>query len=196
ERALGAAGLEPYVVGGRGYWSQQQVEDVLAILAVIANPLDDEAVLGALASPACAVTPDTLWLLRRVALDRGARERSPRMWLTLREVALDEVPDDADGRRWVEAIGEDELARLRRFHELAEGLRDDSPLLGLEGTIGAACERLGYDLAILMRDRGAARWANVRKLMRLAREFESNEGADLRGFLAYADDETARAGEG
>ena len=28
EDALERAGLAPYVVGGRGYWSQQQVEDV------------------------------------------------------------------------------------------------------------------------------------------------------------------------
>jgi ATP-dependent helicase/nuclease subunit A len=196
ERALADAGLEPYVIGGRGYWSQQQVEDMLVLLGVIANPLDDEALLGALASPACAVTPDTLWLLRRVALDRLERGYSTRIWQALREVAAGEVPEDADGHRWAEAIGDEEAERLRRFVERIEGLRRDAPLLGLEGTIQAAAERLGYDLATLMRDRGEARWANVRKLMRLAREYETNDGADLRGFLEYAAEETARAGEG
>jgi ATP-dependent helicase/nuclease subunit A len=196
ERALADAGLEPYVIGGRGYWSQQQVEDVLALLSVIANPLDDEALLGAIASPACAVTPDTLWLLRRVALDRLERGWSTRLWPALREVARDEVPEDAGGRRWADAIEDEEVERLRRFTDGIEGLRTDAPLLGLEGTVQATCERLGYDLATLMRDRGEARWANVRKLMRLAREYESNDGADLRGFLGYAADETDRAGEG
>ena len=43
--ALELAGLDPYVVGGRGYWSSQQVTDALGLLAV-ANPLDDEALLG------------------------------------------------------------------------------------------------------------------------------------------------------
>jgi ATP-dependent helicase/nuclease subunit A len=196
ERALADAGLEPYVIGGRGYWSQQQVEDMLALLAVIANPLDDETLLGALASPACAVTPDSLWLLRRVALDRRERGFSARLWPALREAAAPEVPPDAENRHWAEAIGDEELARLRRFVERIEGLRRDAPLLGLEGTIQAACERLGYDLATLMRPDGEARWANVRKLMRLAREYESNDGADLRGFLEYAAEETTRAGEG
>ncbi len=46
EDALSRAGLRPYVVGGRGYWSQQQVSDVCALLAVLANPLDDQALLG------------------------------------------------------------------------------------------------------------------------------------------------------
>jgi ATP-dependent helicase/nuclease subunit A len=196
ERAFADAGLEPYVIGGRGYWSQQQVEDMLALLAVIANPLDDEALLGSLASPACAVTPDTLWLLRRVALDRRERGWSTRLWPGLREVAAGEVPEDAGGSKWAEAIEDEEIVRLRRFTELVGQLRDDAPLLGLEGTVQAACERFGYDLATLMRPGGEARWANVRKLMRLAREYESNEGADLRGFLEYATEETARAGEG
>jgi ATP-dependent helicase/nuclease subunit A len=196
ERALADAGLDPYVIGGRGYWSQQQVEDMLAILAVIANPLDDEALLGALASPACGVAPDTLWLLRRVALDRRERGYSARIWQALREVWRDEVPADAEGRRWAEAIVDEERERLGRFAEVIEGLRADAALLGLEGTVQAAAERLDYDLATLMRDRGEARWANVRKLMRLAREYESNDGADLRGFLEYAAEETTRAGEG
>ena len=47
EDSLERAGLRPYVVGGRGYWSQQQVADVCALLATIANPLDDQALLGA-----------------------------------------------------------------------------------------------------------------------------------------------------
>ena len=67
EDSLARAGLRPYVVGGRGYWSQQQVSDVCALLAAIANPLDDQSLFGALASPACGVAPDTLWLLRAAA---------------------------------------------------------------------------------------------------------------------------------
>jgi ATP-dependent exoDNAse (exonuclease V) beta subunit len=169
---------------------------MLTVLAVIANPLDDEALLGALASPACAVTPDTLWLLRRIAVDRRERGWSTRLWPALREVAAEEIPDDAGGRKWADAIEDDEVVRLRTFAELVGQLRDDAPLLGLEGTVQAACERFGYDLATLMRPGGEARWANVRKLMRLARGYESNEGADLRGFLEYAAEETARAGEG
>ena len=55
--ALELAGLDPYVVGGRGYWSSQQVTDALWLLACVANPLDDEALLGALASPACGGQP-------------------------------------------------------------------------------------------------------------------------------------------
>ena len=94
EDALDRAGLAPYVVGGRGYWSQQQVEDALRLLGVVANPLDDELLFGALASPACGVSADALWLLRDAARhpDGGPRH----VWPTVRE---GEWPDDLARRR-------------------------------------------------------------------------------------------------
>ena len=83
EEALDRAGLAPYVVGGRGYWSQQQVEDALRLLGVVANPLDDELLFGALASPACGVSPDALWFLRQAARDPDGRPRH--VWPTIAE---------------------------------------------------------------------------------------------------------------
>ena len=56
----------------------------------------------------------------------------------------------------------------------------------------------GYDLAVLARPGGDRRLANLRKLMRLAGEYERAEGRDLRGFLADAaarDLAEAREGE-
>ncbi len=50
----------------------------------------------------------------------------------------------------------------------------------------------GYDLGLIARDGGAGRMANVRKLMRLARDYEANEGRDLAGFLALAAESTRR----
>ena len=61
-----------------------------------------------------------------------------------------------------------------------------------------AIAHTGYDLAILARAGGDRRLANLRKLMRLAREYERAEGRDLRGFLGYAvgqDLAEAREGE-
>ena len=51
EEALEEQGLPTYVVGGRGYWSQEQVRDGLAWLRVLANPHDEEALLTVLSSP-------------------------------------------------------------------------------------------------------------------------------------------------
>jgi ATP-dependent helicase/nuclease subunit A len=178
EDSLERAGLRPYVVGGRGYWSQQQVADVCALLATIANPLDDEALFGALASPACGLAPDTLWLLRAAA---GKRRH---VWPAVeRAVANGEAELVAADR--LEQIPPAELALLRRFAQTHASLRERAGRLSLAGLIETAVTATGYDLAVLMRPAGEARFANVRKLMRLADEFEAREGRDLRGLLDF-----------
>jgi ATP-dependent helicase/nuclease subunit A len=178
EDSLERAGLRPYVVGGRGYWSQQQVADVCALLATIANPLDDQALFGALASPACGAAPDTLWLLRAAA---GGRRH---VWPALeRAVGAGEAELDAPER--LAQIPAAEVELLSGFVATIAGLRERGPRLSLAGLVEAATTETGYDLAVLMRPAGEARFANVRKLMRLATEFESREGRDLRGLLDF-----------
>jgi ATP-dependent helicase/nuclease subunit A len=197
EDSLERAGLRPYVVGGRGYWSQQQVADVCALLATIANPLDDQALLGTLASPACGVTPDTLWLLR------AAAGRGRQLWPTVEQAAGLGGSEEIDGER-LEQIPAEELRLLARFAETLTGLRRRASSLSLAGLIDAAVTETGYDLAVLMRSSGEMRFANVRKLMRLAADFESAEGRDLRGLLDFlaaradadADAQAATAVEG
>ena len=178
EDSLERAGLRPYVVGGRGYWSQQQVADVCALLAVLANPLDDHALFGALASPACGVAPDALWLLRMAA---GKRRH---VWPAVERVAgAGEAELDAPER--LEGIPEAERRLLARFVATVAALRERGPRLSLAALIEAVVTETGYDLAVLSRPAGEARFANVRKMGRLAAEFESREGRDLRGFLDF-----------
>jgi ATP-dependent helicase/nuclease subunit A len=178
EDSLERAGLRPYVVGGRGYWSQQQVSDVCALLATVANPLDDQALLGALASPACGAAPDTLWLLRAAA---GGRRH---LWPALERAAGAGAAELAEPER-LEQIPAGEIELLRRFVATLTELRERGPRLPLEGLVEAVTTETGYDLAVLARPAGEARFANVRKLMRLAAEFESREGRDLRGLLDF-----------
>jgi ATP-dependent helicase/nuclease subunit A len=188
EEELERAGLSPYVVGGRGYWSQQQVDDARRLLGVVANPLDDHGLLGALSSPACAVLPDTLWLLRSAT--GGGRH----LWPTIeRAFGRHEPPEDEEKGRWLEAIPQRDRERLSWFCETLAELREDAPRLGLEELIDRTITRFGYDLTTLMRSRGPRRLANIRKLMRMARAYEAAEGRDLRGFLAYLDEAAGRS---
>ncbi len=178
EEALARADLAPYVVGGRGYWSQQQVEDALRLLGVIANPLDDEALFGALASPACGVSADALWLLRQGA--RNEEGRPLHVWPEIEQA------------KWPAATPPDDVARLERFRELLSGLRAEAPLRPLDALVDRVITAFDYDLAILRMKNGPRRMANVRKLMRLAAEYEEHDGRDLRGFLDFAEERTRR----
>ena len=209
--ALELAGLDPYVVGGRGYWSSQQVTDALGLLACVANPLDDEALLGALASPACGVSPDCLWILRRVA---GRRHIWPAIEAVIdpadagedgdpsgpaeaaeagdaAEEPADEVDPElierrAEQRRWAERLPDADRELLRDFHDTLTGLRSTAALLALDELVERVLEGFGYDLAALLMDDGLRRTANLLKLVRIAGEYEAHEGRNLRGFLDQA----------
>jgi ATP-dependent helicase/nuclease subunit A len=178
EDALERAGLAPYVVGGRGYWSQQQVEDALRLLGVVANPLDDELLFGALASPACGVSADALWLLRKAA--RGPEGHARHVWPSLER---GEWPDDMPA---------EDLRRLERFRSVLAELRAEAPLRPLDSLVDRVISAFDYDLAVLAMRSGPRRMANLRKLMRLAAEYEEHDGRDLRGFLDFAEERTSR----
>jgi ATP-dependent exoDNAse (exonuclease V) beta subunit len=178
EEALARADLAPYVVGGRGYWSQQQVEDVIRLLGVVVNPLDDEILFGALASPAIGVSPDALWILRQEARHEDGRPQH--VW-----------PAIADAR-WPAGMPPDDAERLERFARILTSLRAEAPLRSLDSLVDRAITAFGYDLAILQMEDGTRRMANVRKLMRLAAEYEDHDGRDLRGFLDFAEERTRR----
>ena len=192
--ALELAGLEPHVVGGRGYWSAQQVADALRLLSCVANPLDDESLLGALASPACGASPDALWMLRRIAgrrrhlwpaLDRLFRPVDPAG--DAPSLAGEEIDEaEAERRRWEERLPPPDRERMARFHARLVGLRAEAALLPLDTLVERALETFDYDLATLLMEGGRRRTANLRKLVRIATEYEAHDGRDLRGFLDHA----------
>ncbi len=62
----------------------------------------------------------------------------------------------------------------------------------LEDLVERTMSAFGYDLGLIARRGGVGRMANVRKLMRLARDYEASEGRDLAGFLALAAESTER----
>jgi ATP-dependent exoDNAse (exonuclease V) beta subunit len=186
EQALEEEGLATYVVGGRGYWAQEQVRDGLAYLRALANPLDEEALLGVLASPFAGASADALVLLAREGRGAGG------LWAALRAAA------EAGEAGVLAPVGAGERERLARFARLFAGERLRAQRLAAEVLLERAITATGYDLATLARADGERRLANVRKLMRLAREYERAEGRDLRGFLGFAatqELEAAREGE-
>ena len=190
EEALDRAGLRPFVVGGRGYWTQQQVEDLIRLLGVVSNPLDDEYLFGALASFANGVSPDALWLLRRAATSEAGYAES--VWPVIAWRYGDGREPQSHEDRWLEAIDAEDVARLARFCRILGELRAEAALLTLEELVERTMNAFGYDLGLIAREGGAGRMANVRKLMRLARDYEANEGRDLGGFLALAAESTRR----
>ena len=182
ERALEERGIPTHVVGGRGYWEQQQVSDLRHWLAALANPLDELALFSVLASPLGGLSLDALALI-----GVHAKESGRDAWWTV-----------SDPRALAAELPEPDRGRLERFVVLFEAERRAAPQRSLEALIHRAVSVTGYDLHVLGLPAGSRRMANVRKLMRMAREFEAEEGRDLRAFidsLAERDAVQTREGE-
>src|SRR5215207_10071639 len=71
EQALEEQGLSTYVVGGRGYWAQEQVRDGIAYLSLMANPHDEASLYAVLSSPFCGAGSDALVLLAEAGREEG-----------------------------------------------------------------------------------------------------------------------------
>ena len=179
ERALEDAGVPTYMIGGGGYWTHPQVIDLLAYLQALANPLEEGALYTVLLSPLCGIGHDAL-----MAVAAAARQAGCDAWPLLRgEAGLDRLR--AEERK---ALG----AFVRWFAEE----RALAPRLGPAELLERALERSGYDLAVLAMPGGERRLANVRKLLRLAREFEREVASDLAAFLEHARLRAAAGGAG
>ena len=184
EQALSERGVPTYVAGGGGYWSAQQVGDLRAYLAVLANPRDEVSLLSVLASPLVGVSLDALALARLVA------GRGRGLWAVL-EAAFRADADLADPLPGTLPAADAE--RLREFVVRLAAERHEAPRRSLPDLVERAVTASGYDQAVLALPGGERRMANLRKLKRLAREFEAAEGRDLRGFLDEIDRRGAAA---
>jgi ATP-dependent helicase/nuclease subunit A len=171
EQELRREGIPTYRATGRGYFGQQQVVDLLAYLRLLQNRYDDQALLSVLASPFVGVSNDALALLRRSAGRRplyAGLERS--------------LP---------EGLGEQDARLLLAFKQRYGRLLETSNRVSLERLCEQILVEHDYDLAVLAQWDGRRRYANIRKLARLARAYEELRGRDIEGFLRFMRDQEA-----
>jgi len=208
ERALEDQGLLTMSVGGRGYWGRQVVRDLCAWLAALANPRDEAALYGVLASPLVGVSSDALAQIARAgrgrawhaieralprsganaavavagAADTGAAASSA---ATPGGVAAGSAAGSA-GSDLARRLGDDDRERLRTFAARFAAERVLAPRLGLDELLRRVVDATAYDLHVLSLAGGARRLANVHKLLRLAAAYERENGRDVRGLADLA----------
>jgi ATP-dependent helicase/nuclease subunit A len=171
EEELRAAGLPTFRATGRDYYHQQQVVDLLAYLRLLHNRYDDEALVTVLASPFVGVSNDALVLLRRAA------ERRP-LFAGLEK----SLPEGLSGR---------DKRLLQAFLQRYERLTALAPRTSLERLCEQILAEHDYDLAVLAQWDGRRRYANLRKLARLARSYEELRGPDVEGFVRFVREQDA-----
>jgi ATP-dependent exoDNAse (exonuclease V) beta subunit len=147
------------------------VRDLLGYLRLLHNRYDDEAVVTVLASPFVGVSNDALALLRRAAPKRPL--------FTGLEKSLPE------------GLSERDRQLLQAFRQRYDRLAALSGAVGLERLCEQILVEHDYDLAVLAQWDGRRRYANLRKLARLARSYEELRGPDIEGFVRFVVEQDA-----
>jgi len=174
ERALQLRGLRTLAAVG-AFWGHQQIGDLVGYLRTLANPLDEEALYGALASPLGGCSRDALALLAD-----AARETRAGAWATALEAVAGE--GGLPGRL---SVGDRDA--LVAFCTRVQGERASASTRTISELIERAIDAAGYREHVLGLEWGERRLANMHKLLRLARRFEAGEGRDLRAFLDHVE---------
>jgi len=165
EYALRRREIPYYVVKGRGFFQCQEVGDVVALLAAVADASDGIALAAALRSPFFAVDDDTL---ARLAWPADAARAH-----LARRFRRGEFAD----------VGADARAALGRARELLRRLRRLRHRASIAELLEEAFASTDFEAVLLTQFQGAQKVANVRKLIEFARDQERGRHAGLRDFV-------------
>lgn len=168
EDALKAAGIPYFIVAGRGFYEQPEVRDMVSFLSHLERPLADIPLAATLRAPFFHVSDDTLFWMARYA---KAKDEEAPLYRAVQD--LDRIPEISGEQR------DRLLFFIERVREFAM-LKDRIPLSVLVDKI---LERTGYELSVLTDPSGVRRFANLKKLIALIREYEAHDRLPLAAFL-------------
>lgn len=162
EAALRRHGLDYYLVGGRAFFAQQEIYDLLNLLRALENPHDSVSLVGTLRSPFCCLSDEALFAFGR---------HPEGIWHGLHDPGCREYLSDEQ---------KPAVERACRFLLRWRSLKDRLPIARLLGEVFADS---GYDAAMLFEFLGERKLANLWKLQDLARSFDRTGMFGLAEFI-------------
>jgi ATP-dependent helicase/nuclease subunit A len=171
ETALRRYGLDYYLVGGRAFFAQQEVYDLLNVLRTIENPQDSASLVGALRAPFFNLSDESIFLLATYPDGPWAGLNDPE---TVRVLPAEQQPAANRSATWLVAW---------------RAVKDRLPIAPLLNRILADS---GYDASLQFEFLGDRKLANLWKLIDLARSFDRTGLFGLHEFTARLGDLVAR----
>jgi len=168
EHALRMKEIPFYVLSGRGFYQQSEIQDMMSYLSFLDNPLADIPLVAALRSPLFQIKDDTLvWLSHHVKTENKT---------TPFYAAVKHFSD-------VTSIEEEEKNKIRFFLDVTEELLQVKDHLRLTELLDRVLIKTSYELTVLANPQGLRRYANLKKMVNVAREFENHKPMALSSFL-------------
>lgn len=174
ERALVAAGIDCYTVKGRGFYGCPEVIDLIELLAALNDPRDSLALAAALRSPFFALSDNSLLEMGLYLRERAPANDGPRSISDLFAGPAADFGWLAEGR-----------AEAEHAWYVLHDLRAICGRAPAAAVIERALELTGFEAVMAGMPDGRQRVANLRKLVELARGFESRHFFTFHDFTVY-----------
>ena len=168
EDAFKSAGVPYFIVAGRGFYEQPEIQDMMSFLSHLERPLADIPFAATLRSPLFHITDDTLFWL-----SRHAKKENSGVPLLHALKDLGAIREITSGQK----------TRLEAFLKLTRALGELKDRIPLSELIDKILEGTGYELSVLMDPKGVRRYANLKKLIAMVREYETYDRMSLAAFL-------------
>jgi len=167
------AGLPYLTISGRGYYDRPEVQDLIALLAALANPADDLNLAAVQRSPLFSLSDETLYRLRWHAPD-GEHPADPIPF----KIALSQPPKN------------DQIELVERAYLILSELWTLANRVDVWSLLRKALDLTSYEVTLAKSDGMTGRQlSNVQKFLALARD--SSE-VNLSDFLHHLRDLKAR----
>ncbi|MFP3904175.1 MAG: UvrD-helicase domain-containing protein, partial [Armatimonadota bacterium] len=172
ENALRRHAIPFYTIGGIGFWTRQEVMDLLNVIRVLNNFHDDLALAGVLRSPLFGFDDNELYRVARAGdtLFEGLQAVASGQSSSEHPDAFGDTISRAE---WT-------VAKLQRFRML-------SGILPLSRLLDRITDETGYSAAMAGQFGGERRIANIRKLVDVSRGFERDGNYGLDEFVRYVE---------
>jgi len=171
EEELRAHGIPYVTTGGSGFFDREEVKDVLALVRLVADPMDDGALTRLLQGPIVRLGDAQVYVL--------ARRRLGRYGMRLRDCL-----DQARAEGWPE-LAPDAAARVERMLAVTDELAAARDGMTVADVLNRLLDRSGYLRHCQLRARreGPRAILNLRKVFQLASRFERD--APLAGIADF-----------
>jgi ATP-dependent helicase/nuclease subunit A len=166
EEALRRHGVDYYVVGGRAFFAQQEIFDVVNLCQYLDDVDDEVALIGVLRSGFFSFSDDSIVALGS-SLTRALAQAPPTF------------------------LPEQQQAQVRLAGKVLAELREQKDHLPISRLLLLAIERTGYDASLLTEFLGSRKLANLRKLIDMARQFDRSGLFTLADFVERLRDAVA-----
>jgi ATP-dependent helicase/nuclease subunit A len=183
EAALRERDLPYYLVGGRAFFAQQEIFDLINLCRYLLDQDDEVSLVGLLRSPFFGLSDDSLLALAERSTGSFATHPRPPSPFggevrTIRE-ALDAPHVD---------LPEEQRDRVVHAARMLAELERERHRLPVAGLLNLALDRTGYDAALLLEFLGPRKLANLRKLIEMARELDRSGLFGLSEFVEWLQD--------